>query len=63
MCCNFCRENNINSNEDYQIKKVGRSVAKKTITLIDDEKNNTQKWKAYSVDIAEMVKTESWCYL
>ena len=54
----FLQENNINSNEDYQIKKVGRSVAKKTITLIDDEKNNTQKWKAYSVDIAEMVKTE-----
>jgi uncharacterized protein YfaS (alpha-2-macroglobulin family) len=54
----FLQENNINSNDDYQIKKVGRSVAKKTITLIDNEKNNTQKWKAYSVDIAKMVKTE-----
>ena len=52
----FLQENKINSNDDYQIKKVGRSVAKKTITLIKDEKNNTQKWKAYSVDIAEMVK-------
>jgi hypothetical protein len=54
----FLQENDINSNEDYQIKKVGRSVAKKTITLIDDEKNNMQKWRAYSIDIAEMVKTE-----
>jgi len=54
----FLQENNINSNDEYQIKKVGRSVAKKTITLLENEKNNTQKWKAYSVDIAEMVKTE-----
>ncbi|MFY9242478.1 MAG: MG2 domain-containing protein [Polaribacter sp.] len=54
----FLQENDINSNDDYQIKRVGRRVAKKTITLIDDEKNNTQEWKAYSVDISKMVKTE-----
>ncbi|WP_299671499.1 MG2 domain-containing protein [uncultured Polaribacter sp.] len=54
----FLQENNINSNNEYAIKKVGRRVAKKTITLIDSKKNNTQKWKSYSIDISKMVVTE-----
>ena len=54
----FLQENNINSNNERQIKRVGRRVAKETITLINDEKNNTQKWKAYSVDISKMITTE-----
>lgn len=54
----FLQENNINSDNDYDIKRVGRRVAKETITLIADEKNNTQKWKAYSIDISKMVAVE-----
>jgi uncharacterized protein YfaS (alpha-2-macroglobulin family) len=54
----FLQENNINSNNEYQIKRVGRSVAKKTIRLIKNKENNPQKWNAYSVDISKMVDTE-----
>ncbi|PQJ68607.1 alpha-2-macroglobulin family protein [Polaribacter butkevichii] len=54
----FLQENNINSNNEYQIKRVGRRVAKQTITLIDSKKNNTQKWKAYSVDLSKMFEAE-----
>ncbi|WP_298781134.1 MG2 domain-containing protein [uncultured Polaribacter sp.] len=54
----FLQENNINSNNQYRIKRVGRRVAKETITLIDDEVQNTQKWKAYSVDISKMIVAE-----
>ncbi len=54
----FLQENNINSNNKYDIKRVGRRVTKKTITLIKNKENNTQKWKAYSIDIAKMVATE-----
>ncbi|APZ45396.1 hypothetical protein BW723_03355 [Polaribacter reichenbachii] len=54
----FLQENNINSSTDYDIKRVGRRVAKETITLVADEKNNTQKWKAYSIDISKMVAVE-----
>ncbi|WP_439127846.1 alpha-2-macroglobulin family protein [Polaribacter sp.] len=54
----FLQENNINSNNKYVLKKVGRRVAKKTITLISNPQLNTQKWKAYSIDISKMVVTE-----
>ncbi|MEE9408806.1 MAG: MG2 domain-containing protein [Polaribacter sp.] len=54
----FLQENNINSNRESAIKRVGRRVAKETITLIKKSQNNTQKWKAYSVDISKMVETE-----
>ena len=54
----FLQDNNLNSNNESAIKRVGRRVAKETITLIKNKESNTQKWKAYSVDISEMVKTE-----
>jgi uncharacterized protein YfaS (alpha-2-macroglobulin family) len=54
----FLQENNINSQNERAIKRVGRSVAKKTITLIDKEADNTQKWKGYSIDLAKMIETE-----
>ncbi|MHB0755141.1 alpha-2-macroglobulin family protein [Polaribacter sp. M15] len=54
----FLQENNINSNNSYEIKRVGRRVAKQHITLVEDAENYYQKWKAYSIDIAKMVATE-----
>ncbi|QTE24326.1 alpha-2-macroglobulin family protein [Polaribacter cellanae] len=54
----FLQENNLNSNNSYRIRRVGRRVAKKTITLIDKKQNNTQKWKAYSVDLSKLIETE-----
>ncbi|WP_158839434.1 alpha-2-macroglobulin family protein [Polaribacter sp. L3A8] len=54
----FLQENSINSNNEYQVKRVGRGVAKQTITLVDSKKNNAQKWKAYSVDLAKMFEAE-----
>ncbi len=54
----FLQENNINSNNEYAIKRVGRRVAKQTITLINSKENNTQEWKAYSIDISKMIATE-----
>ena len=54
----FLQENNINSSNENAIKRVGRRVAKQTITLIQNQENYNQKWKAYSVDISKMVETE-----
>ncbi|WP_445748924.1 alpha-2-macroglobulin family protein [Polaribacter sp.] len=54
----FLQENNLNSTDEYQLKRVGRRVAKKTITLVADPKNYTQNWRAYSIDISKMVATE-----
>ena len=54
----FLQENNLNSKSQSAIKRVGRRVAKKTITLVNSKENNTQKWKAYSVDLSRMIATE-----
>jgi len=54
----FLQESYLNGNDEYELKRVGRRVAKETITLIADEKNYTQNWRAYSIDIAKMVATE-----
>ncbi|WP_339659518.1 MG2 domain-containing protein [uncultured Polaribacter sp.] len=54
----FLQEEDLNSNYAYAIKRVGRRVAKQTITLIDSKENNTQRWKAYSVDLSKMMVTE-----
>ena len=54
----FLQENNISSTNKYVLRKVGRRVAKKTITLISNPQLNTQKRKAYSIDISKMVETE-----
>ena len=54
----FLQENDINSNNEYEIKRVGRRVAKETITLMNGKGNNSQKWKAFSVDISKMIATE-----
>ncbi|MGY0408399.1 MAG: alpha-2-macroglobulin family protein, partial [Polaribacter sp.] len=54
----FLQENNLNSNNRYALRKVGRRIAKKTITLIKSPINKTQTWKAYSIDLSKMIQTE-----
>ena len=48
----FLQDNEIGSNREHSIRRVGRRIAKKTITLIDDVSQNTGKWKAYSIDLS-----------
>ena len=54
----FLQDNNLNSADQYSIKKVGRRIAKETITLIQDESLNTGKWKAYSIDLSKYLKAD-----
>lgn len=54
----FLQNNAINSNDNYTIRNVGRRIAKKTITLIENEFQNTGKWKAYSVDLSNFIKAD-----
>ena len=51
----FLQENNLNSNYANAIKQVGRTVAKEKITLITDPSNYRENWKAYSIDLSEMI--------
>tara|TARA_R110001583_G_scaffold35585_3_gene118220 strand:+ start:1998 stop:7574 length:5577 start_codon:yes stop_codon:yes gene_type:complete len=54
----FLQENNLGSNNRYTIRRVGRRVAKKTITLVKNELENNGKWKAYAIDLSKMIKSD-----
>ncbi len=54
----FLQDDNINSNNSYNIRKVGRRIAKETITLIQSPSENTEKWKAYSIDLSKYFKAD-----
>ncbi len=53
----FLQDNNLNSNNQYDIKKVGRRIAKQTIQL-QTAAENTGKWKAYSIDLSNYLKAD-----
>ena len=48
----------MNSNYDGAIKRVGRTIAKQKITLIADGPNYREDWKAYSIDLSEMIDVD-----
>lgn len=54
----FLQESSMDTNDEYQIKRVGRRVAKETITLVSYKENYIQNWRAYSIDFAKMIATE-----
>lgn len=53
----FLQDNNLHDNNSYAIRQVGRRVAKKTITLLQEGEPNTGKWKTYSVDLSTLFKS------
>ncbi|WP_147677720.1 alpha-2-macroglobulin family protein [Algibacter pacificus] len=53
----FLQDNNLNSNNRYDIKKVGRRIAKQTIKL-QSAAENTGKWKAYSIDLSRFFQAD-----
>ncbi len=54
----FLQDNNLNSNNRYDIKKVGRRIAKQTIQL-QTASENTVKWKAYSIDLSKFFQADA----
>jgi len=54
----FLQDNNLNSNNQYSIRQVGRSIAKKKIVLHKDEDKNTGKWQSYAIDLATLIHTD-----
>ncbi len=54
----FLQTNNLGNTNRYNIRRVGRRVAKKTITLIDNEIENNGKWKAYAIDLSKMIQSD-----
>ena len=53
----FLQDNNLNGNNNYEIKKVGRRIAKQTIQL-QTASENTGNWKAYAIDLSKFFKAD-----
>ena len=52
----FLQNNNLNSQS--RVRSVGRRIAKKTIELIANPKNNNGKWKTYALDLKDLIKAD-----
>ncbi|MGO3182764.1 MAG: alpha-2-macroglobulin family protein [Aequorivita sp.] len=49
----FLQNYNLNDQNTYDIRRVGRRIAKKTIELKDEDLGNNDSWKAYAVNLSE----------
>ena len=54
----FLQDNPMNSNNQNEIKRVGRRIAKQTIQL-QSAAENSGKWKAYSIDLSKFFKADA----
>ena len=54
----FLQTDNLGSNDSYDIRRVGRRVAKKTIKLQKSELDDNGKWKAYSIDLSKLINAD-----
>lgn len=55
----FLQDNQLQSNNQSAIKRVGRRIAKQTITLQNDAVENDGLWKAYSIDLSKYFKADA----
>jgi hypothetical protein len=53
----FLQDNDLSNNESYNMKHVGRRIAKQTIQL-QTAAENTGKWKAYTIDLSKFLKAD-----
>ena len=54
----YLQENQLNSTNAYNLKRVGRRIAKKTITLGKDGDLDTGRWKAHGIDLSKIFKAD-----
>ena len=50
----FLQDNELQGGNENSIRQVGRRIAKQTITLINDDLENSGKWKTYSADLSKI---------
>lgn len=54
----FLQSGNLNSQNNYNIRRVGRRIAKKTIDLSDENDIESNSWKAHAINISDFIKTD-----
>lgn len=54
----FLQSYNLNDNNIYDIKRVGRRIAKKTIDLKNDDLAGNGSWKAHAINLSEYFEVD-----
>lgn len=54
----YLQEGQLNNTYTYDLKRVGRRIAKKTIKLTDKNALSSNQWKAYGIDLSEIFKAD-----
>lgn len=54
----YLQENTMNDRSTYNLKKVGRRIAKKTIPLSRKQDLDAGQWKAHGMDLSEIFKAD-----
>ena len=54
----FLQDNELQTNNEYALRRVGRRIAKQTVILYTDDSQNDGKWKAYSIDLSKYIKAD-----
>ncbi|NND62866.1 MAG: hypothetical protein HKN48_06690, partial [Flavobacteriaceae bacterium] len=54
----YLQESNLNDNGTYNLRRVGRRIAKKTIDLKDKSIDEDGLWKAYGLNLSEYFDTQ-----
>lgn len=52
----FLQTSNINDANSYEIRRVGRRIAKKTMSLQENSIGDNGLWKAYAIDLSKVFK-------
>ena len=54
----FLQNNDLDAGNKWNIRQVGRRIAKKTIPLVKDALTNDGKFKVYAIDLSKIIKTD-----
>lgn len=54
----FLQNNDLDDGNKWNIRQVGRRIAKKTIPLVKDALSNDGKFKVYAIDLSKLIKTD-----
>lgn len=54
----FLQNADLNENDSYNIRRVGRRIAKKTISLKTNSDFELNSWKAHALNISEFIKAD-----
>ncbi|PHQ30652.1 alpha-2-macroglobulin family protein [Leeuwenhoekiella nanhaiensis] len=54
----YLQSASLNSTDSYDLNRVGRRIAKKTIPLIDNSIAQNGLWRAYALDLSEFFKAD-----